>query len=1223
MAFEHINSDPAFEDIASLYLCNEQSCVERLAKVADLSPPERSKIENIANELIDGLRSDSQKLPMVDALLQEYDLSSVEGVELMRLSEALIRTPDFDNSRFLIRDKLHKGDWLSHIGRDRPLLVNISSLGLAFSKLWINLSGGVYRTNKVAKIGDHALAFFVNKTMALTAKHFVLGTNIENAIERAELFSAKGYSFSFDMLGEAALTHADAEIYFEKYSHTVQSLKSSANNAATNSNISIKLSALHPRYEHPQLEECGPPLVEKLVRICEIAKSGGLTVTIDAEEVDRLEASLSIFEQAFSAPSLKGWDGLGLVVQAYQKRAPAVLNWLIGLAKKHDKCIPIRLVKGAYWDTEIKRAQELGLQDYPVFTQKEHTDISYIACARLLLNAGNTVYPQFATHNAHTSATIMHMAGDARAFEFQRLHGMGENLHDELIARYGVESRIYAPVGAHKELLPYLVRRLLENGANSSFVNQLQNPEINTKAIAQDPFTQAQKNDYQSNINIGAPRDLFNAERLAASGADWTQLQAGGDLEKAASSHKFFHAHPLISTDTQNGDQLSITNPVLSNVEVGTVEEATTQQIHDAVIAAKNSSWGDPDFAKERVRIINHTADLLEQELPEFISLCVAEAGKTIPDAIAEIREAIDFCRYYAFQAHTKKLQTRSPIGIVACISPWNFPLAIFLGQIVANLSVGNRVIAKPADQTPLIAYNIVQLMLKAGVHPDALSLTPGSGAKIGTALTRHEGIDGVCFTGSTATAKIIHENLIETGRGAIPFIAETGGINAMIIDSTALMEQAVRDIVISAFQSAGQRCSACRLVCIQEDIAEDFEKMLKGAIETLTLGNPAMLDTDIGPVIDADAHQKIKGYILDKKKQWTVIGEAAPAPSDFDNMIAPIAFRINKINELRSEIFGPVLHVVRYGAKDMTAIINDINKLGYGLTMGLHTRIDARASAVAQQAHIGNLYVNRNQIGAVVGVQPFGGEGLSGTGPKAGGPHYLMRLTKSKNPAAATVPTEQTSPSQVTHNGEKLSIASQPLEEILMASQKAQKLWSQNFTSEARTKRIELVHPALTGKAENFQTLEETNLPGPTGETNRLRLVPRGVFLVLASDDPEIRAKQIFKSLIAGNSLIIVVDDQLAHSFDMNFSPNMPEGLIQFVTWDHIKNKGIQDIQIDGIVTDGPRQEKAIALTRAAEGPIIPLLFANDELERFCLERVITIDTTAAGGNATLMTIS
>ena len=1161
----------------------------------------------------------------MDALLQQYDLTTDEGVALMRLAEALIRTPDFDTSRHLIRDKLGAAHWAAHRGDSPSALVNRATDGLALSTRWIKQTGGPEGAQLLAKMGDRVLNAAVESAMGLMGLHFVLGQSIAQAIAKAKRHATPRAAYSYDMLGEAAHTAADAERYFNAYLEAIQSLASDGqtHNAISEApGVSVKLSALHPRFEYAHRETCVPALAARVRELALIAKSGNLGLTIDAEEAERLETGLLVFDELLRDPALADWKGLGIVVQAYQRRAPALIGELIRLARANDREIAVRLVKGAYWDTEIKRAQELGLESYPVFTRKENTDVSYLACAQMLLDAPDCIYPQFATHNAHTLEAIFELAGDAARFEIQRLHGMGEALHEDARTRRNVTSRVYAPVGAHADLLPYLVRRLLENGANSSFVHQLMDPSVAVESIVRDPIAQVRAHPEVPNPNIPAPRDLFSGERQSAVGLDATQSIIAAQLETTSAATAQLTARPLINGQARGEGAQPIFSPAHGDRAVGAVCAAAAPDVDTAVAAAKSSDWSARS-PEHRAEGISRAADLLEADLVRFSAICVAEAGKTLPDAIADVREAIDFCRYYAAQALRPRMADRQALGPVACISPWNFPVAIFLGQITAALAAGNTVIAKPAEQTPVVAYEAVKLLHRVGVAADALQLLPGGG-EIGAQLVRHPHINGICFTGSTATAKRIARNLAETGRADIPFIAETGGLNAMIVDSTALLEQAVSDAAASAFQSAGQRCSACRLVCVQDDIADEFITMLSGTLQALHLGDPTYLASDVGPVIDAAAHAKIADYVRAMRARFDVIGET-PKPDRLPDghFIAPVAFEVSKISDLKEEIFGPVLHLVRYRAQDLHSVIEQINALGFGLTMGVHTRIDTRARALAERAHVGNLYVNRNQIGAVVGVQPFGGEGLSGTGPKAGGPNYVLRLSR---PAEHPYPAEPT--------GHATPVATReiapPSSALLACIETARCAQAQWFKKDRTAILSAYLRTRPQGAADNTRleaiaaTERSTALPGPTGEQNTLTLYPRGVLLCFGGAQAEDLLAQALTALAAGSAVLAAASEEVAKTLSplrrhLQAEADLADALVII---DPADAATLLDASINGVMVDGPTRSAIAERVARRSGEILPILSLWDDPERLFIERTLTINTAAAGGNVSLLSL-
>ena len=1072
------------------YLISESDLVPALIERAALDAETRKRAQGNAAAFVKDARANAVRSGLIDKFLQEYGLSTAEGVTLMRLAEALLRTPDAATANALIEDKIEAGDWAAHKGASPFPLVNFSTRALMLTAAWLDEIeakdplGRMAAATKGAldRLGEPVIRASVAQAMRIMGEHFVLGETIDEAMDRGGKFAKNGYLFSYDMLGEAAHTDADAKVYYRDYETAIEAIAKRATSAkaADNPGISVKLSALHPRYEFGKKERVLEELGARARALALKAKAANMGFNIDAEEADRLDISLDIIELLMRDPELQDWDGFGVVVQAYQRRASFVIDWLEALAKDTNRRIMVRLVKGAYWDGEIKRAQVMGLESYPVFTRKVSTDLSYLSCARKLLAATDQFYPQFATHNALTATMVREMAGDYSDYELQRLHGMGEALHDSLTAS-GVRSRIYAPVGGHKELLPYLVRRLLENGANSSFVNQLIDPDLSVDDVVADPMEEFAGLNIIENPSIPAPRDHLKG-RLAAAGFDETHPPTAAEMTPAARENLTpIAARAIINGALQEGVIEPATNPANVEDAVGSVESVSKQEVDMACAAAADYApqWAATPVA-ERAAMLRRAGDLLEQRADHFMTLAVFEAGKSWPDAIAEMREAVDFLRYYADEA--EKLND-APIGVVACISPWNFPLAIFLGQVSAGLAAGNCVVAKPAGQTPLIAFEAVKLLHEAGIPGGALHFLPGGGSTIGTPLVAHPAINGVIFTGSTKVAQIIKQSLAASGKHDAALIAETGGINAMIIDSTALLEQAVTDTVASAFQSAGQRCSACRVVCVQEDIADRFNEMLAGAMAELKISDPSSLSTDVGPVIDDGARSDIENHIKRLEVSATLIARASAVETDKQGtFIRPVAFELNALSDLKEEIFGPVLHVVRYRADDLQKLIDDVNALGFGLTMGAHTRIDETMHAIARRARVGNLYVNRNQIGAVVGVQPFGGEGLSGTGPKAGGPHYLKALTQRARCD--------------TQNSIEIADDGLPLAEDdeLNAAQSDYHAWN-NLDRGAVLRRAAQQAPeaarSLTDAADRFDdTFQPTvDLPGPTGESNTLRL--------------------------------------------------------------------------------------------------------------------------------------
>lgn len=1210
------------------YLTDEEIRIAVLRQQTRLSSSDAQAIKTLAVDLIETCREEAGHGELFDAFLQEYGLSTKEGVTLMRLAEALIRTPDESTAHLLLRDKLSGRNWKSHKGNSPSNLVNLSSGGMSLSSTWIKKTGGHAAAGLLAKLGDVVLHKGVTACMGIMSGHFVLGRNIEHAIKKSKSFETSGFAFSYDMLGEAAHTLKDAERYRSNYQHAIDTIAKRADkyeSLEAAPGISVKLSALHPRYEFAQRDVCVPALTESVKTMALAAKAANIGLTIDAEEVDRLEVSLLIAKALIEDDDLKGWDGLTIVVQAYQRRAMLTIETLLDMAKASDRKLAIRLVKGAYWDMEIKRAQEMGLSSYPVYTRKENTDVSYLACARLLFDNIDIVYPQFATHNAATASAILYMAGNIREFEFQRLHGMGEVLHRELMKRTGVLSRIYAPVGAYKDLLPYLVRRLLENGANSSFVNQFLDQTVKPADMARDPIEHSLSNNVASHPAIPSPRNLFRGERLSALGIDTTQSTTAAILESLCDDAKPISAKSILNGIEYIGPKTDIRNPANLDEIVGESHAVSQETLDGIVNPEKPSTWVTDFTPQERAHCLLKSADLLETRMNELLALCVREAGKTWIDAIAEVREAVDFCRYYANQAITPEFEQREGLGVILCISPWNFPLAIFLGQVTASLAAGNIVICKPAEQTPLIAYIAVKILHESGIPVDALHLTIGSGSKIGAALVASKQINGICFTGSTATAKRITKTLADTNRSLTPIIAETGGLNAMIVDSTALLEQAVSDVIASGYQSAGQRCSACRIVCLQDEIADDFIEMLSGSIDVLKIGNPADLSTDVGPVISLDAYNMLTDYTEAARKKWKVIGRSTQNLDGLDGYyFRPIAFEVPSIDQMEDEKFGPILHIVRYKSQDLDTLVNDINALGYGLTMGLHTRIDSRVERVTKLAEVGNLYVNRNQIGAVVGVQPFGGEGLSGTGPKAGGTLYMKRLSRNSDPRVTH---------QMAQTSEILRINDDPNEEltdIISRSKSAQRLWETIDRVTILNRCADNLDALMTAKGlqlrKGVQTchraMQSINLPGPTGENNTLSFHPRGILAVLAGTDVNILTRQISRVIATGNSAILIVTS--ATEFEMSIlsqaltDAGAPKDLVLFVS--AADGFDLLGSDIQGVVADGPDRNKVGCLIAKREGAILPILSINDDIERFIIERTRTVDTTAAGGNASLL---
>lgn len=1020
--------------ITAAWLRDEATHVRELLLQARQEPLVQAEIDALAADLVRRVRARAQDQGAIEAFMRQYDLGSEEGVLLMCVAEALLRIPDQETADKLIRDKLGDADWEKHLGQSESVLVNASTWGLMLTGKLVNLNDltrhdvpGAFK-RLVGRVGEPVVRLAVRQAMRIMGHQFVMGRTIAEALARSKKGDNAAYRYSFDMLGEGALTMKDAQRYLQAYRDAIHAIGRSGDyvgsDPASNSvfaapSISIKLSALFPRYEHANRERVMAELAPAVLELARLAKSYGIGYTVDAEESDRLELSLDLIEATFSDPSLEGWEGYGLAVQAYQKRAPFVIDFLADLARRVGRRIPVRLVKGAYWDAEIKRAQVEGQAGYPVFTRKQNTDVSYLACARRMFGHADALYPMFATHNAQTIAAVRAIA-NGRDYEHQKLHGMGDDLYAEVVPadRLGVPCRVYAPVGSHEDLLPYLVRRLLENGANSSFVNRITDEDVPVADLIQDPVTTVAGFESIPHPRIPLPRDLYTQQgfdrdnSMGANFADDNELKAlAARLDEHAGP---WRAAPLVPGATPAGDAITVTSPADRRQIVGQwqpADAATVQRALANAVAAQ-PAW-DRTPAASRAAILEHAATLLEQRMPQFMALCVLEAGKTLPDSVAEVREAVDFLRYYAAQARRQfgapeqlpgptgesnalQLQGR---GVFVCISPWNFPLAIFLGQVCAALAAGNSVIAKPAEQTSLVGHAAVKLLHEAGVPADVVQFVPGDGATVGAALTADARVAGVAFTGSTETARAINRALAAREDAAIAvLIAETGGQNALIADSSALPEQLVKDAIASAFTSAGQRCSAARVLFVQDDIADKVMTMLAGAMAELKVGDPGLLATDVGPVIDADALALLDAHAqrMDREARHiatVALGEAAAHGTYF----APRAYELQSLSQLQREVFGPVLHVIRWKADQLDAVIAQVNATGYGLTLGVHSRIDETVERIVSRVKVGNVYVNRNQIGAVVGVQPFGGQGLSGTGPKAGGPHYLPRFATEK----------------------------------------------------------------------------------------------------------------------------------------------------------------------------------------------------------------------------------
>ncbi len=1182
-----------------------------LVEQARLPEELRGRIADTARTLITTLRA-KHKGAGVEGLVREYALSSQEGVALMCLAEALLRIPDTATRDALIRDKIAHGDWMSHIGRGRSLFVNAATWGLVITgKLAASSSDrrlSAALTRLLARGGEPVVRGALDMAMRMMGEQFVTGETVDQALKRARRFEQQGFRYSYDMLGEAATTAADAARYFRDYEAAIHAIGRAAAGRGIyeGPGISIKLSALHPRYGRAQAERVMAELVPTVKALAVLAKGYDIGLNIDAEEADRLELSLDLLEELCFDPDLAGWNGIGFVVQAYGKRCPFVLDYIIDLARRSGRRVMVRLVKGAYWDAEIKRAQVDGLDDFPVYTRKVHTDVAYIACARKLLAEPDAVFPQFATHNAQTLATIYHLAGPdftIGQYEFQCLHGMGEPLYAEVVGpeRLDRPCRIYAPVGTHETLLAYLVRRLLENGANSSFVNRISDPAISVEELVADPVDAASAMPLigQPHDQIRLPAALYGDSRENSRGLDLSNEAVLAELSVSlkASAARQWHALPLLADGSITGTVRPVLNPADHRDVVGSVTELS---VEDAPRLARMAAEQAPQWAQvppgHRAACLERAADIMQERMQTLMGVIMREAGKSAANAVGEVREAIDFLRYYAAQARETLDAAHTPLGPIVCISPWNFPLAIFTGQIAAALVAGNTVLAKPAGVTPIIAHECVRILHAAGIPPGALQFVPGSG-RLGAALVAAPETAGVMFTGSTEVARLIQTQLAErlstTGK-PIPLIAETGGQNGMIVDSSALAEQVVGDVLVSAFDSAGQRCSALRVLCLQEDVADSTLAMLKGALQELSIGRTDRLAVDIGPVINEDARRAIDDHVESMRRRGRSVDQLPlPPEADHGTFVPPTIIEIEALSELTSEVFGPVLHVVRYPRAGLVRLIDDINKSGYGLTFGLHTRLEETVSHVTGRIKAGNLYVNRNMIGAVVGVQPFGGRGLSGTGPKAGGPLYIGRLVQRApvppQPAAAIDPAAMAFAAWLDDQG-------------LAGTELARK----------NTVRSPVGH--------------RCELDGPVGERNIYARHPRGRILMLPETSAGLH-HQLMAVLATGNSAVIDATSDLRPSL-ATLPASVAGRLVWTASW---QDSG----PYSGALIEG-EAARVTAISRklaALPGPLVLVQAASTAeirsgedaygLNWLVEEVAISINTAAAGGNASLMMIS
>ncbi len=1253
------NACPTRQKIRDFYRISESEAIEHILPEAEVNMAARSRAWERARTMVLQIRREQEGHGGVDALLNEYSLSTAEGVVLMCLAEALLRVPDKHTQEELIRDKLSKGEWTPHLGNSDSLFVNASAWGLLFTGSMVKYADkrkseqfGLLKKT-MGRLGEPVIRRAMKIAMKVMGRQFVMGENIEDAVKRAAEKETQGYVYSYDMLGEGARTSEDADYYYKAYEQAIKVIGKAAKGRGPRRSpgISVKLSAIHPRYDWAKYDRVMDEIPAKLKALCLMAKEYDIGLTVDAEESERLEISLDIIEKVYSDPDLEGWDGFGLAVQAYQKRAIFVIEWLRELSLKVGRKIMVRLVKGAYWDTEIKHTQQGGFDDFPVFTRKTSTDVSFHACANRMLAYRDSIYPQFATHNAYTASVIIELAGDDKeGFEFQCLHGMGDSLYDQVVTQDKIQCRVYAPVGFHEDLLAYLVRRLLENGANSSFVNAIVDDSQPVESLLEDPVERTQRLQVRENKQISMPVDLYAPDRANSRGFDIYDVNATHALSLRL--EKWFEGHIQALGDVQESEnKIIVRNPSKLDEVIGVHQyhnKVDMQEMLERTTKAFDSWSQQP--VEERADLLMRIAGILERHMDELIGLCIKEAGKVTLDSIDEVREAVDFCRYYAVEAKRLDPENRlKPRGVVLCISPWNFPLAIFMGQVAAALVTGNTVIAKPAEQTSLIAKRALELMISVGLPEDAVNLVIAKGPDVGDVLLPDERIQCVMFTGSTQTGSLISQILAARGTEQVPLIAETGGQNCMIVDSTALPEQVVDDVIASGFQSAGQRCSALRVLYVQEDIADDVCDMIIGAMKELSLGDPSYLSSDIGPVIDDKALKTLNDHVEYMKEHGKILHKCE-LPEGNGNFFAPHFFEIDNIDVLKKEVFGPCVHLVRFKGKEIGKVIDRINSTGFGLTMGIHSRIEERAYELARLSRAGNVYINRNMIGAIVGVQPFGGRGLSGTGPKAGGPNYLPRLMKENaTPIKA---------SQVENYADDVAIQSDSTavaetNKLMTSAMGIENQWRLTPLND----RISFVRQLLA-KIAHVESVEEladdlnktlatartqliaierrlrspTQLPGPTGESNTLHLEPRGVLVCFADKDVDFSywVLSIVTALATGNVVISVVSDMFyeeALTFkDKLASTGAPNHVFQVANLRHLEALLMND-GLAGVVVDSRTDRSAYISAKLAErqGAILPVITAeyNDNLiQRLVTEKTISIDTTASGGNTSLMTL-
>jgi len=1263
---------------------DEALCVERLLQESPLSDVQRERIVSRGRMLVAGCREDSDKSGMMDRFTQQYSLSSKEGVAMMCLAESLLRVPDAETADDLIAEKILSGAWSDHLGESDSLFVNASTWGLMLTGRVVTLESETVESTEtwmkklVNRIGEPVVRAAVRQAMKIMGQQYVLGRGIEDALERGRKENTKGTRFSFDMLGEGARTMADADRYFAAYLGAIREIgkRETIDNVIQANSISIKLSALHPRYQYAQKSRVMGEMLPRIRKLALEARSYGLGFTIDAEEAERLDISLDLFESLARDPRLLGWDGLGFVLQAYDKRSPFVAEWLAELAHDADRKLMVRLVKGAYWDSEIKLAQEEGFADYPVYTRKANTDLCYQVCAAKLLDAQDVIYTQFATHNALTAATILELA-QGRSFEFQRLHGMGDLLHMQLAKGIGITPapvRVYAPVGAHEDLLPYLVRRLLENGSNSSFVNRFLDKKVPVAQITTDVQADVEASMTRRHDAIVLPVDILRAagdDRPDTHGVDLTNPDAVKELLSVVEpmAGRSWVAGPIIGgiQNTEDGDP--VTSPTDTRKVVGTCRKANAEEISRALnlAAGAQPAW-DSVGGDGRAEILERAAVIMESRMYDLTALIAYEAGRTLNDGISEVREAVDFLYYYAQQARlrfTRAETVTDPLGgasqfglhgrgVFFCVSPWNFPLAIFTGQVAAALAAGNSVIAKPADPTPLIAAESVKILHQAGVPGDVLNLLPGRGRLLGEIINTDPRIKGVAFTGSTEVALGIQRTLVERGGEVPAFIAETGGQNSMVVDSSSLPEQVVDDTIRSAFLSAGQRCSALRVIYVQDEIADRIISMLKGAMAELAVSEPWKLSTDVGPVIDESAQKELMQHV-ENMKQEAILHYACKIPQGFEHgtFVPPHLFELQTVNQLPGEIFGPILHVIRFRKANFNGLIDEINGTGFGLTLGVHSRIEKFADDVVKLTRVGNNYINRDMVGAVVGVNPFGGQGLSGTGPKAGGPNYMTRFAREK---IVVVEAPVKLDAEHAGGGGNAIIAGKSVArltgdevgnamEMAHSSQLSWNLAGGDQRALLLDKAAELIDRRLPGQKASAtvcryyadQARQKCQaplvLPGPTGESNELSLHGRGVFFCAVDDHTPTHAfvQQIAAALAAGNAVIAcpaAEQTELAGKLiQALLDAGVPGEILHFIPGKLVRELATRDLRTAGIAWAGPIDEALAMLLEISDrgGAIVPMVVepgGPNYLMRFVVEKTRTVNIVATGGNALLLNL-